>query len=146
MRRAVALLCLSVAVSACGAATGLRDRDGGADAGDAADVRTSTVVGAWERCFVGDSCGGGTACQPAAFNANGVAANLCTRACSRAASCPVMGTHSTFPVGCATATPETGEGQCYEVCETSANCGPGTQCVTRSGLPFQLCLPVGAAR
>ena len=50
---------------------------------------------------------------------------------------------SSVALGCATATPETGDGQCFEVCESTANCGPGTQCVTRAGLAFRLCLPVG---
>ncbi|TAK19224.1 MAG: hypothetical protein EPO40_34665 [Myxococcaceae bacterium] len=146
MTRSSALLALSLLTTACGASTGLREGDAGPDVPVLVDRPVNASVGAWERCFEGDSCRDGTACLPTGYSADGVPARMCTRACSRASACPVRGTHSTFPVGCATDTPETGVGQCYEVCETTANCGPGTQCVARSGLPFQLCLPVGAAR
>lgn len=147
MNRLPALLALSLVASACGAATGLRDGDGGRDAAPPPpDTRPSTTVGAWERCFVGDQCAGGTTCLPSIYSADAAPARICTRACSRTAACPTMGTHSTFPVGCATDQPATGVGQCFEVCETSRNCGPGTACVTRAGLAFQLCLPLGAAR
>jgi hypothetical protein len=145
MSRATALLLLALAAPACGAATGLRERDAGADVPVAVDRPVNTAVGPWERCFLGDTCTGGTTCEVATYAANTEPARMCTRGCSRAAACPAMGAHSTFPVGCATPTPDTGEGQCYEVCETTANCGPGTRCVTRSGLPFQLCLPIGGA-
>lgn len=148
MTRPTALLVLSIVASACGASTGLREGDAGpsADVPVTVDRPANPGVGAWERCFEGDACLDGTTCLPTAYNADGVPARMCTRACSRASACPTRGTHSTFPVGCATDTPETGVGQCYEVCETTANCGAGTQCVARTGLPFQLCLPVGAAR
>lgn len=145
MTRPLALLCLSLLSSACGAATGLRDGDAGPDAG-AVDRPAAVTVGPWDRCAEGDTCTGGTSCQLTTYSANDVPARLCTQACSRSVACPAMGAHSTFPVGCATPTPATGEGQCYEVCETSANCGAGTRCVARPGLPFQLCLPVGVPR
>lgn len=146
MHRVVALLGLSLMTSACGASTGLRQGDAGPDVPVVIDRPPNAGVGAWERCFVGDTCLDQTACLPTVYSADGVPARMCTRACSRSSACPLMGTHATFPVGCATDTPTTGEGQCYEVCETTANCGTGTQCVARPGLPFRLCLPVGASR
>ncbi len=149
MLRPGVLLLLALAASACGASTGLREGDAG-DAGPdvqvAIDRPINNIVGPWERCFVGDTCSGGTTCQVTTYNANGVAARMCTRDCSRSAPCPNRGVHSSFQVGCATATPATGEGQCYEICESDANCGAGTRCLVRSGLPLQLCLPVGEAR
>lgn len=146
MSRPVALLLFSLATAACGASTGLREGDGGSEAPVVVDRPVNPAVGPWNRCLEGDTCTSGTTCQPTTYSADAAPARLCTRACSRGAACPTRGTHSTFPVGCATATPETGEGQCYEVCETTANCGAGTRCVARAGLPFQLCLPIGAAR
>jgi hypothetical protein len=146
MTRHAILVSLALALSACGAATGLREGDAGPDAPAVVDRPANPAVGPWELCFEGDSCTGGTTCQPTTYTADPTPARLCTRACSRTMACPAAGTHSTFPVGCATATPDTGEGQCYEICETTANCGPGTRCVARPGLSFQLCLPIGVAR
>jgi hypothetical protein len=136
---------LALVATACGASTGLREGDAGPDVPVAVDRPTAQAVPPWERCFPGDTCADGTTCLATIYSANALPGRLCTRACSRASSCPAMGRHSTFPVGCATATPETGAGQCFEVCETTANCGPGTQCVARAGLAFRLCLPVGTA-
>jgi len=146
MSRPVTLLLLALVTSSCGASTGLREGDAGPDVAVVNDLPVNPAVGPWERCFEGDSCTGGTTCLPTIYNANDTPARMCTRDCSRAAPCPNAGVHSTFPVGCATATPQTGVGQCYEVCETDANCGPGTRCLVRAGLPLQLCLPVGGAR
>jgi hypothetical protein len=142
MTRAALLYLLFTA--ACGASTGLRERDAApADVAPADDRPATQAVGPWERCFPGDLCTDATTCSPTIYSANGLPGRLCTRACARAAACPAMGRHSTFPVGCATATPETGEGQCFEVCESTANCGPGTQCVAVARIAFRLCLPVG---
>ena len=132
---------LSWGVIACGASTGLRSDDAGRDAG--VDRPSAITHQPFERCAVGEACGGGTTCLPARLTANGVAARLCTLECAGGSACPNEGTHSTFPVGCVTDTPTTGGGQCYEVCEDDTNCGPGTRCVVHAGLAFQLCLPVG---
>ena len=107
MTRPSALLALSLLTTACGASTGLREGDAGPDVPVLIDRPVNSSVGAWERCFEGDSCRDGTACLPTGYSADGVPARMCTRACSRASACPTRGTHSTFPVGCATDTPET---------------------------------------
>ncbi|MDB4932016.1 MAG: hypothetical protein JWM10_4500 [Myxococcaceae bacterium] len=145
MTRAAALLFLTLVTLACGASTGLREGDAGPDVPVTVDRPAAQAVGPWERCFPGDTCTDDTTCTPTIFSANALPGRLCTRPCARATACPIRGRHSSFPVGCATATPDTGDGQCFEVCESTANCGPGTQCVARAGIAFQLCLPVGTA-
>ena len=149
MNRPATLFFLSLATAACGATTGLHEPDAAvvAPVDVPVDIPVVRAHQPFEGCALGDSCSGDTACVQAIFPSAAAPARLCSVACTTGTTCPQRGPHSSLGVGCALqrTTTET-VGQCYELCQTSANCGPGTQCVQRADLAVRFCLPIALGR
>lgn len=140
MLRRAALAALVALLPACGARTDLVTPPL-PDVPVADDRGMAVARGPFNNCAVGQSCSGGTSCIPVSLT-TGQPARLCTTTCVSAASCPRTSPHSHLPPSCVVVGVGATMGQCLESCDTDAQCGEGTRCVTLPAGPLPVCVPL----